>query len=211
MHTTRFITADEVDPIVTDLFSVDKSITRVIKTEDELTTLRNQWKQLMRQGEMLIPVVFDENNEPVAMYSARLIPKIAGWWVGATKIKNPNTNFHTSAKIMVPGLELLITEMENRGYYKWWMVAPENHHNIRNTVMKKYSPALNRYDWFDERIIPAGQRTDVPLFEMHRMTVPWTDVLVRMFVLKQEHRYTMVKDFHQKSINANTGPTPSQS
>lgn len=211
MHTTRFITADEVDPIVTELFSVDKSITRVIKTEDELKMLRNQWGNLLRQGEMLIPVVFDENNNPIAMYSARLIPKIAGWWVGATKIKNPNTNFHTSAKIMVPGLELLINEMENRGYYKWWMVAPENHHNIRNTVMKKYSPALNRYEWFDERIITAGERSEVPLFEMHRLIVPWTDVLVRLFVLKQEYRYQLVKDAHQKRINANKAPMQNQS
>jgi hypothetical protein len=211
MNTARFITPEEVHPIVTELFSVDKTITRQLKTEEELDTLKNQWMNLMIEGEMKISVVFDESGSPIAMYTARLIPRIAGWWVGATKIKNPSTNFHTSAKIMVPGLELMIDEMEKLGYYKWWMVAPENHHNIRNNVMKKYSPALNRYEWFDEAIIPAGARSDTPLFEMHRLVVHWTDVLVRMFVLKQEHRYTMVKDFHQKSINANTGPTPSQS
>lgn len=198
MNTSRFITADEVHPIVTELFSIDKTIVRQHKTEEELDNLKTTWANFVRSGDMLITVVFDETNSPIAMYTARLIPKIAGWWVGATKIKSPSTNFHTSAKIMVPGLELLINEMENRGYYKWWMVAPENHHNIRNTVMKKYSPALNRYDWYDELIIPQGKRSDVPLFEMHRMLVNWTDVLVRMFVLKQEHREVLVKQRRQR-------------
>ncbi len=194
MHTTRFITTEEIDPIVTDLFSIDKTITRMEKTEEELTILRNQWKELSEKKQMLIPVVFDEAGQPVAMYSARLIPKIAGWWVGATKIKYPNTNFHTSAKIMVPALELLINKMEELGYYKWWMVAPENHHNIRNTVMKKYSPALRRYDWYDEKLIAKGKRSYVELYEMHRGVVDWTDVLVRIFILKQKHRVEYLKE-----------------
>jgi len=188
MYTTRFITTDEIDPVIKDLFSVDKTITRMEKTEEELTILRNQWKELSEKNQMLIPVVFDSSGQPVAMYSARLIPKIAGWWVGATKIKYPNTNFHTSAKIMVPALELLINKMEELGYYKWWMVAPENHHNIRNSVMRKYSPALQRYDWYDEKLIAKGKRSYVELYEMHRGVVDWTDVLVRIFILKQKHR-----------------------
>jgi hypothetical protein len=198
MYTARFITPEEVDSVIQDLFSIDKTITRQVKSEEELAFLRNHWKNLMSNNEMMISVVFDEEQQPAAMYTARLVPKVSGWWVGATKIKKPNTSFYTTAKIMVPGLELLLNTLEAMGYYKFWMVAPEEHHNIRNRIMKKYSPALNRYEWFDELIIPAGGKSDVALFEMHRVIVDWTDTLVRMFVLKQEYREVLVKERHKK-------------
>ena len=166
------------------------------------------WTNLTAKGFFKISVVFDSNNSPIAMYTARLLPNVAGWWVGATKIKLPNTNFNTSAKIMVPALELMLSDMEQNGYYKFWMVAPEHHHNIRNSVMKKYSKGLNRYEWFDEIMIPKGGRCNVPLFEMHRVVVNWTDTLVRMFVLKQDFREELVKERHRQGLNKgpDTGP-----
>lgn len=198
MYTARFITPDELSPVVKELFSIDKTIIRQERTEDELAYLRGFWKSLMVNKEMMVSVVFDENNSPVAMYTARLVQRVAGWLVGATKIKKPNTTFYTSAKIMAPGLDLLLDTLETMGYYKFWMIAPEEHHNIRNRVMKKYSPALNRYDWYDELVIPAGEKSKVDLFEMHRFQVDWSDTLVRMFVLKQEYRAGLVKEQHNK-------------
>jgi len=78
--------------------------------------------------------------------------------------------------------------LEAEGYYKFWMGAPEQHHNIRNAVMVKQSNLLHRYDWVDELVIPKGERCDVEIFEQNRRTCNWTDILVRMFVLKQEYR-----------------------
>ena len=57
---------------------------------------------------------------------------------------------------------------------------------------------IDSYDWFDELIIPAGEKSNVPLFEMHRVKVDWTDTLVRLFVLKQEYREVLVKERHNK-------------
>lgn len=199
MNTARFITEDEMH-LVYDIFSIERELVRQKLSEEELANLVALWQGFIKNKEMKISMVFSPDNEPLAMYCARLVPKIGGWWVGATKIKHSATNFHTSAKVMQPALDLLIEDMEKLGYYKWWMVAPENHHNVRNTVMKKYSPALTRYDWFDEKIIPAGKRSDIPLFEMHRVVVHWTDVLVRMFVLKQEFREQLVKEKHAEYL-----------
>lgn len=198
MNTARFISSNEVHEIVGDLFSIDKNIIRQLKTEEELKKIRENWIRWMESNEMKITVIFDENNNPLGMYTARLVPKISGWLVGATKIKKPNSNFYITAKIMVPGLELLIQEMENMEYYKFWMIAPENHHNIRNSIMKKYSPSLNRYEWYDEEIIPAGKKSKVPLFELHNNVVNWTDRVVRMFVLKQEYRNNLLKQNYHK-------------
>jgi len=211
MNTARFIKDTEVKEVVDELFSIDKTIVRQIQSTEDLNYLKNRWTELVKTNDMKICIVEDENKIPIAMYTSRLLPTVAGWWVGATKIKQPSTNFHTSAKIMVPALELLIHDMEQMGYYKFWMVAPEHHHNIRNSVMKKYSPSLNRYDWFDEIIIPKGGKCNVPLFEMHRIVVNWADTLVRMFVLKQEYRADLVKIQHKLGLNASKDPTPIRS
>lgn len=187
MYTTRFITPKEVK-LVNTLFSVDSKLIGEELTPSDLDTIIQGYRLLLGQDLMKISMVFDENDSPVAMYTARLFPKIKGWWVGATKIKVPTNHFSTTSKIMAPGLDLMLETLEAEGYYKFWMGAPEQHHNIRNSVMVKHSNLLHRYDWVDELVIPKGERCNVEIFEQNRRTCNWTDILVRMFVLKQEHR-----------------------
>ena len=199
MNTARFITEHEMH-LVYEIFSNDRVLVRREISIEELANLVLLWQELIKNNEMKISMVFSPDGEPLALYCGRMIPKIGAWWAGATKIKNPSTNYNTSARIMQPALDLLIDEMERLGYYKWWLVMPESHHNIRNTIMKKYSPALNRYEWYDEQIIPAGKKSNIPLFEMHRFVTTWADVVVRLLVLKQEFREPLVKEKHAEYL-----------
>ena len=91
--------------------------------------------------------------------------------------------------------------MYTEGYYKFWMGAPEVHHNIRNRVMIKHSKLAHRYQWFDEYIIPKGQKTDIKIYEFNRRICNWSDILVRMFVLKQEYRVELLRKLNSKDYH----------
>ena len=201
MSTARFVNHEEVVSLAREMFSIDKTLVQETLSDQEIETIIGPWEELVRKGLMKVSMVFDETDSPIAMYTAKLYPKIKGWWVGATKIKQPNVHFNTSAKIMAPALDLMTTELERIGYYKVWMGAPEKHHNIRNLIMLKYSKMLPRYDWFDEYVIPEGQRSDVDIWEGNRKTCSWSDIVIRLFVLKQEYRIEYLqkqnhKDYH---------------
>lgn len=198
MNTVRFILSSEMD-FVRELFSLDSRLVGEVMSTEELETMIESWKPLLDANKMRISMLFSETNEPLGMYTAVLFPEFRGWWVHATKVKYTRNHFATSAKLLVPAGEFLLDELEGLGYYKFWMAAPEIHHTIRNTVMKKYSERLNRYEWLDEYIIPQGCRApEIPIFDINRKTCTWSDVLVRMFVLKQEFRNLLVVNERRK-------------
>lgn len=192
MTTTRFITENDAYHIKT-LYSINTAQVRHILTTDEVDALIKGLSEHLKNETALISMVFDEDDNPLAMYCGFPFPRINGWFVGLTKNISPENHFNKSAKYMAPGLDLLITEMEKRGYYKFWMAAPETHHNIRNKIMKKHSTTLGRYTWFDELVIPKGKRSNVHSWEIFRKICLWKDIVVRMFVLDQEHRVELLR------------------
>jgi hypothetical protein len=192
MNTTRFITENDAHHIKT-LYSINTEQVGNVLTTEEVDILIQKLVGYLSRGGVLISMVFDENENPVAMYCGFPFPTINGWFVGLTKNISPESHFNKSAKYMAPGLDLMIEEMEKRGYYKFWMTAPEKHHNIRNMIMKKHSNLLKRYTWFDELVIPKGLRSDVQAWEIYRKLCMWSDVTVRMFVLDQTHRVEILR------------------
>lgn len=198
MNTVRFISSSELD-LVRELFSIDSRLVGEPMSTEELDIMLESWVQLLDNNKMRISMLFSETNEPLGMYTAVLFPDVRGWWVHATKVKYTKNHFASSAKLLVPAGEFLLDELESLGYYKFWMAAPEIHHTIRNTVMKKYSERLHRYEWVDEYIIPQGQRCpEIPIFDVNRRTCTWSDVLVRMFILKQDYRKPLVLEERKK-------------
>lgn len=192
MSTVRFINSSELD-YVRELFSLDSRLVSEEMTTEELETMISSWVGLLDSDRMRISMLFSDSGEPLGMYTAVLFPDVRAWWVHATKIKYTQNHFATSAKILLPAGEFLLDELEGMGYYKFWMAAPEIHHRIRNTVMKKHSERVRRYDWYDEYIIPKGQRCpEIPAFDVNRRVCSWSDVIVRLFVLKQEYREQLV-------------------
>ena len=192
MNTVRFINSSELD-YVRELFSIDSRLVGEEMSPEELETMIQSWVELLNTDKMRISVLFSDSGEPLGMYTAVLFPEIRTWWVHATKVKYTQNHFATSAKLLVPAGEFLLDELEGMGYYKFWMAAPEMHHRIRNTVMKKHSERVRRYEWYDEYIIPKGQRCpEIPMFDVNRKTCNWSDVIIRLFVLKQEFREPLV-------------------
>ena len=59
--------------------------------------------------------------------------------------------------------------------------------------MKKNSTTLGRYTSFDELVIPKGKRSNVHSWEIFRKICLWKDIVVRMFVLDQEHRVELLR------------------
>ena len=200
-NTVRFIEPHEAEELVREMFSIDKTLIREPVSDVLLTSMIQYWTQFMKEGVFKISMVFDENQSPIAMYTGRLMPVNGGWCVGATKIKNPQANYYISARIMAPALELMLSYMEEKGYYKFWMTAPEHHHNIRNKVIRTVCPMANRYGWIDEAIIPKNQKSPVALYEIHRRVCTWSDVVVRLFYLKQEHRIELLRKQNAKNYN----------
>ena len=201
MNTVRFIEPGEVRKLVTEMFSIDNTLIREPVSKEYLESMITHWIDAMYQGEFKISMAFDQNDSPLAMYTGRLIPNNKGWCVGATKIKIPQSNYYMSARMMAPALELMLSYMEDNGYYKFWMTAPENHHNVRNKVIRKVCPMMTRYEWVDEAVIPMNEKSPVKLFEVHRRVCTWSDVVVRLFYLKQEHRIELLKKQNFKDYN----------
>lgn len=197
-NTVRFIDPHEVNSLVREMFSIDQTLIREPVSNELLTYMIQGWTQLMNEGTFKISMVFDETQLPIAMYTGKAMPINGGWCVGATKIKNPQVNYYVSARIMAPALELMLTYMEGLGYYKFWMTAPEMHHNIRNKVIRKVCPMMERYGWVDEAIIPQNGKSEVGLYELHRRVCTWSDVVVRQFYLKQEYRVELLRKLNSK-------------
>lgn len=197
MATIRFIDHTEIH-YVYDMFSIDRSMVGVDLTPDDLDKMVNTFQNHMKEGTFKIVMMFNDEGVPEVMYTGLILHRVQGWWVSATKIRQPTNHFAKSARIMAPSLDLMIRFMEESGYYKFWMGAPENHHNIRNTVMKKYSTMLPRYQWFDEMVIPRGEKANVAAFDYVRRICDWSDIVVRLFVLDQKYRVEhLQKQNHQ--------------
>lgn len=198
-----FIDHTQID-LVRYLFSYDKKMVGVELSDEELEIRLERIRNRLEQRTLEAVIILDDSKNSYAMYTGMYMKKIAGWYIGATKIYKSANHYNQSAKLMAPGLDLLISKMESQGLYKFWMAAPVWQHNIRNKIMVKYSPMLARYDWFDECLIPKNARTSVEAFETFRYVCDWSDIMMRMFVLKQEYRETLVLNKYEE-LNKSLG------
>jgi hypothetical protein len=192
MNTVRFITADEVD-FIRHLYSIDRRSVGIEFTDEKIDRIVNGTRNLINQDICAVPMVFDPSGEPIGMYLGYDIPRVGGWFVGLTKVLHSSNHFNITAPMLAPALNMLIERMENKGYYKWWMGAPESWHNIRNKIMRRHSYMLDRYDWVDEDVIPRGQTSPVDLYNAYSSPCDWSDITIRMFSLRQEHRVAHLK------------------
>jgi hypothetical protein len=169
-------------------------------SDEELENRLRKIQTRLATDQLKVVIIFDEDQKPYAMYTGFYMKKIAGWYVGATKIIKSANHYNQSAKLMAPGLDLLISHMEEQGLYKFWMAAPIWQHDIRNKIMVRYSPMLARYDWYDECLIPINQKSEFEAFDTYRYICDWSDIMMRMFVLKQEHRKELVQQRYENNI-----------
>lgn len=187
--TAVLVKPEEVETCINELFGEDNKVFRVTKDSQDQVNIVKMIRKAMNEDVSVMTAIVDDNNKFVAMYVGYKFPTLKGWIVGLTKVAGQHNHFKKSAEIMAPALDLLINEMEKDGYYKFWMTSPEQHHNIRNTIMKKYSRTLSRYQWFDEEVIKKGTHSPTRIFNAWGSTaIDWTDMVVRLFVLDQNER-----------------------
>lgn len=193
MYTARLLNLDEID-LVKLLFEVDSSIVKKNLDPTELTSLIQFLKEKSSQGIAKVSMTFDENNNPYGVHVGYEIPKINGWIFGLTKVKQSNNHYYKTASAMSASVNLLINHMEQRGYYKFWSHTTQKRHDYRTKIMCKFSENLSRYDHYDELVIPRGELSNVIIWDMYRPIINWSDVLVKMFVLRQEFRVRLIKE-----------------
>lgn len=212
MNNVRFITSQELD-YVRYIFDRNPWLVGEKLSTEEIKNLINSWAPLIDQDTLKVNVLFDENNVPLAMYTGNISKELKYWAVGYTKIAERTNHFGKSAKIMAPALDHMLEWTESQGLFRFHMIAPEKHHNIRNRIMLKHSEFLNRYIWFDEAVIPRGQLTSLEQrYGSIRRPCNWSDVVLRSFMLKQEHRAEYFKKLnfqdYKGSVTSSKDPTP---
>ncbi len=192
MNTTRFITPDEIDYLRVT-YAVGRNHLGIEITEDFQEKFLSNTKQKMIEGLMHVAVVFDNDSKPIASYQAFEIPQILAWrWNGLSSVAKHN-HYNKTAPIIAPALDMIMNLMESKGYYKFWSLNKESAHNVRYKIMCKHSTLLNRYNCYDELIIPKGKTSGIPFFDSQVMPIQSYDLLVRLFVLDQKHRVEQLR------------------
>lgn len=193
MNTVRFIGPNEHHHVKA-MFDHDPRLVDEPISQDELPDWIDNLLKGVDEGYRKVAMVFDENQEPVAMTAGTGYIGIAGWFKGISKIRRPNNHYGITARIMAPAEDLIYEYMEGQGYYKYWSATfQDKYHTLRNNILAKYSQYLHRYDGFDEIIVPPGGTTAHRLFDLNRRVHPWSDILIRMYVLRQEYRMPLVE------------------
>ena len=192
MNTVRFITPSEIE-FIRHLYSIDRRSVGVEFDDAKINRIVKGTQELLTKDLCAVPMVFNEEGIPIGMYIGYDLPRLGGWMVGLTKVLQASNHYNITAPMLAPALNMLIERMESKGYYKWWMGAPESWHNIRNKIMCRHSYMLDRYDWFDETVIPRGEKSPVELYNAYSSPCNWSDIVMRLFVLRQQHRVDLLR------------------
>lgn len=199
MLTYRPITGDEIH-LVRAMFDYDPSLVDVDLTPHSIEEWCQRMIEGVQKGGRVCIMAFDENNEPVAMTIGNDYSNSKSWYKGISKIRKPNNYYTTTARIMGPAEDMLIQHMEDRGNFKYWSATIEGkYHTTRNNILRKYSKMFARYDGFDEMIVPAGQQSGLNIWDQNRKPHPHSDILIRLYVLRQEFRIPLVKNLRAQS------------
>jgi L-amino acid N-acyltransferase YncA len=194
MQKARFLKANEVVEIITYMYSIDTQNVKMTLTAQEISNLAQKYQQRVQDDTGAVCAVYDDENNIIGTYTAIEYPELAAWRIAGTKIIESTNHYAKTARLLSPGIDAMISYMEAKGYYKWWMISPESHHNVRNKIMCKYSTMLQRYDWYDDLVIPPNtEKTGVSGFDDYREIIDWSDTVARLFVLKQKHRIDIFK------------------
>jgi len=212
MEKVRFINSSELD-YVRYIFDRNPYLVGEKLSTEDTELLITSWVSQIDSGFLKVNVLFGEQDEPLAMYTGSLFRHLKFWTVGYTKIAIRTNHFAKSARIMAPALDHMLEYTQSQGLFRFHMLAPEKHHNIRNDIMIKYSNHLKNYNWYDELIIPRGELSVVEKkYGTNRRPCNWSDILLRSFILKQECRVDYFRQFqypdYKGSITSSRAPKP---
>lgn len=196
-YSVRFLTQDEIDLL--KLIIQSNPYSNGIKlSEEQVNDLCNQVINGVKKGFKKVAITFDSENNPLGLSIGTAKPGIAGWIQGLTLIKDPG-NFENTVQILSIAMDHVIDYFESIGYYKFWDSSLEKKIlTIFKGEVSKISTKLKNYNYYDERIIPPGEIAGVDLWDKNRRINPTKPILVRMYVLKQEHRLPLINSFFKR-------------
>lgn len=201
-NTVKFATINDVDLIEKIYRANPRVSSKNIKplTDEEIAISIRGYIDRIREGSAVVPILLDETGEPLAFYVGYYIKGVGGWFIHGPRIKNIQTSYFQTAKLCAPLLDALIEHMESRMYFKFWQVDIGSRHLTRRDIMVRYSNKLSQYDYLDEIYIPAGNKTEIIGFDSFAQTFVFnSDRMIRMYVLKQEHRGPLLKGYYERN------------
>jgi hypothetical protein len=192
-HNVRFLQKHELD-LLRSMFEFNPYSNGIKLTDEQIGKFCKGSCKMIASGLRHIAINMDENDNPIAMSVGTEKPNINGWVQGLTMVTNTSNHATTSIKKLTPAMDALVELMESKKYYKFWDISLESKIlNLGRSIVLRYSTTLNRYDYYDEMIIPAGKKSEVKLWDINRRIHPTKEMMVRMFVLNQESRIKLLK------------------
>jgi hypothetical protein len=190
MYSARLINCDEVDAVRKVLYSRPYG-NKLKLTDQEIEEICSTLLIRIADGSKKVSVTFNDNNEPLA-FSIGTKKNFAAMWIqGLTVLRNdPTDKFFDRTKLayVAASIETLVKHMESIGYFKYWDISSDRMLNAGKRLLTNYTNVFDRYECYDEGIIPKGQKSGVDWWDIHRRIHPTDDMIIRFYILKQEHR-----------------------
>jgi hypothetical protein len=175
------------------MFDFNPYANKVHLSEKDIIIFCNKTMEEVAKGFRHVAITMDETGDPIASTLGIEKPGIAGWVQGLTMVRYPADYPRIpQAEIISHAMDLLVSHMESKHYYKFWDIGHPRILNTAKSLVGRYTKTLNRYDYYDEMTIPPGLPSGVPLFDAYRRIHPTESMIVRMYVLRQEHRLQLI-------------------
>lgn len=169
-------------------------------TPNQRAQLLDRYSSKLKDGTMQISVVLNDNEEAEAFYVGSMMSSLRAWVIHGPRVAKSSVVYSTSAKKCAPALDLLLEYMQQRMYFKFWQVDIGGRHLRRKIIMDNYSKFSSWYDTYDELHIPENFTTGITLYDdIGKGQINDSDRIIRMFVLKQEHRIPYIDNYYENN------------
>jgi hypothetical protein len=137
-----------------------------------------------------IVLVFDQEENIKCVSIAMFWTMIKSWRQGIILCQPNNLYFNAVNNGIADASTSLISYAESIGYYSYDFVVANPRNDLRWNRMRKQIPIINdRYEFFDEAIIPANTMPAHPRYQRMMRNRTWNvDLLYRIGYLKNQYR-----------------------
>lgn len=196
----KLITLDEMHLVESIIDKNPSWPSGKMMTPNQRAQLLGLYSSKLKEGTMQISVVLNDNEEAEAFYIGAIMPNVQAWVIHGPRVAKSSVVYSTSAKKCAPALDLLLEYMQQRMYFKFWQVDIGSRHLRRKIIMDNYSKFSSWYDTYDELHIPENFTTGITLYDgIGKGQIDDSDRIIRMFVLKQEHRIPYIDNYYENN------------
>lgn len=137
-----------------------------------------------------LSLVFDKEGKIRCVSVAMFWNMIKSWRQGLIICKPDNSYFDAVKNGIADSSNLLVSYAESIGYYSYDFIVANPKSNLRWNKMRQQIPLIkDRYEFFDEAIIPANSMPSHPRYRDMMRNRTWNvDLLYRIGYLKNQYR-----------------------